>query len=216
MQRPALDGDPIDASNTARDPRAIRTRSAVLATATELLAERGYPGFSIDAIVQRSGVAKTTIYRHWPSRYDLLVAVITQLEDSRPLPDTGSVRRDLLLFFAGRVQMAHDRQWQRCMPALVQAAALHPELAEIITTLTAGYLSQVTTLLRRGLRRGELRRNISVDLAASALVGPFVFRQLLLHKTPTTAQVTAVLDMLLHGISAGGEPAAPASTQPDS
>lgn len=188
----------------------------MLAAATELLAERGYPGFSIDAIVARTGVAKTTIYRHWPSRDHLLAAVITQLEDSGPLPDSGSVRQDLLLFFAGRVQMAHTRQWQRCMPALVQAAALHPELAEIITTLTARYLSQITTLLQRGCRRGELRRDISLDLTASALAGPFVFRQLLLHKTPTTTQVTAVLDMLLHGISTGGDPAGPASTQPDS
>jgi AcrR family transcriptional regulator len=211
-----MDGDPIDASSTARDPRVTRTRSAVLTAATGLLAERGYAGFSIDAIVQRTGIARTTIYRHWPSRYSLLTAAITQLEDGGPLPDTGSVRQDLLLFFAGRVQTAHDRQWQRCMPALVQAAALHPELAEIITTLTARYLSQITTLLQRGCGRGELRRDISLDLTASALVGPFVFRQLLLRKTPTTAQVTAVLDMLLHGISTVGEPPAPASTQPDS
>ena len=211
-----MDGDPVDASSTVRDPRVIRTRSAVLTAATELLAERGYAGFSIDAIVQRTGIAKTTIYRHWPSRHGLLTAVITQLEDSGSLPDTGSVRQDLLLFFAGRVQMAHDRHWQRCMPALVQAAALHPELADIIATLTARYLSQITTLLQRGRGRGELRRDISLDLTASALVGPFVFRQLLLHKTPTTAQVTAVLDMLLHGISTGGAPPAPASTQPDS
>jgi len=53
--------------------------------------------------------------------------VITQLEDLGPLPDTGSVRRDLLLFFAGRVRVAHTRQWEHCMPALVEAAAFDPD-----------------------------------------------------------------------------------------
>src|ERR1022692_2974511 len=149
-----MDGDPIDASSTARDPRVTRTRSAVLTAATGLLAERGYAGFSIDAIVQRTGIAKTTIYRHWPSRHGLLTAVITQLEDSGPLPDTGSVRQDLLLFFAGRVRVAHTQQWERCMPALVEAAALDPQLARIVTTLTTRFLSQIETLLLRGRDRG--------------------------------------------------------------
>jgi AcrR family transcriptional regulator len=198
-------GDPIDA-NIARDPRIARTHAIVLSAATGLLAERGYSGFSVDAVVQRTGVSKTTIYRHWPSRDDLLIAVITQLEDSGPLPDTGSVRQDLLLFFAGRVRVAHTQQWERCMPALVEAAALDPQLARIVTTLTTRFLSQIETLLLRGRDRGEVRDNVSLDLAASALMGPFVFRRLLLHKTPTSAQVAAVLDMLLHGISQARPP----------
>jgi AcrR family transcriptional regulator len=152
--------------------------------------------------VQRTGVAKTTVYRHWPSRDDLLIAVIMRLEDSGgPLPDSGSVRQDLLLFFAGRVRVAGTRQWERCMPALVEAAASNPELAQVVTMLTARFLSQIEGMLLRGRDRGELRGDVRLDLAASALMGPFVFRRLLLHKTPTSAEVMAVLDMLLHGIS---------------
>ena len=196
-----MEGDPIDGTDTPADPRVARTRAAVLNAGIDLLAERGYPGFTIDAIVARTGIAKTTIYRHWPSRDSLLTAVISHLDGGGALPDTGSVRRDLTIFLTGRVQMAHTRQWQRCMPALVEAAALDPGLARIISTLTASYLSQLQALLRRGRDRGEIRHDISLELAASALMGTFAFRRLLLHKNPTTTQVTAVLDMLLDGIS---------------
>jgi AcrR family transcriptional regulator len=68
-------GDPIDGTGTPADPRVARTRAAVLNAGIDLLAERGYPGFTIDAIVARTGIAKTTIYRHWPSRDSLLTAV---------------------------------------------------------------------------------------------------------------------------------------------
>ena len=111
--------------------------------AARLLAERGYSGFSVEGVVERTGVAKTTLYRHWPTRDDLLAAVIGQLGGTGQLPDTGSVRQDLLDFFARRVQAAHRRQWERCMPALVEAAARHPELAAMIDRLPAQALSQV-------------------------------------------------------------------------
>jgi AcrR family transcriptional regulator len=184
-----------------RDPRVARTHEKVLSAAVDLLAERGYAGFSIDAIVRRTGVAKTTLYRHWPSRADLLVAVINELEGGGPTPDTGSVRRDLLEFFAGRVRVAHTQRWERSMPALVEAAAQDPELGKIVAGLTTQSLEQISSLLRRGQDRGELRGAIDVDLAASVLMGPFVFRRLLLNKSPTSHQVATVVDMILHGIA---------------
>jgi AcrR family transcriptional regulator len=209
-----VEGDPIDGTGTPADPRVARTRAAVLNAGIDLLAERGYPGFTIDAIVARTGIAKTTIYRHWPSRDSLLTAVISHLDGGGALPDTGSVRQDLTIFLTGRVQMAHTRQWQRCMPALVEAAALDPGLARIISTLTARYLSQMQALLRRGRDRGEIRHDISLELAASALMGTFAFRRLLLQKNPTTPQVTAVLDILLDGISPPARQPPPASPPP--
>ena len=63
-------------STTGMDSRIARTRAAVLRSATDLLVEGGPSAVTIDAIVARSGVAKSTIYRHWESRDDILVAVI--------------------------------------------------------------------------------------------------------------------------------------------
>jgi AcrR family transcriptional regulator len=186
------------------DPRVARTRATVLGAAIELLAERGYSGFSVEGVVQRTGVAKTTLYRHWPTRDDLLAAAIARLDGAGPLPDTGSVRQDLLDLLARRVQAAHTSQWERCMPALVEAAAHHPELAAMIARLTSQILGQVETLLGRGIERGELRDDLDPQLAASALIGPIVFRRLLLHEAPTLQRVTAVIDLLMQGIAVQG------------
>jgi AcrR family transcriptional regulator len=188
------------------DPRVARTRATVLGAAIDLLAERGYSGFSVEGVVERTGVAKTTLYRHWPTRDDLLAAAIARLDggglDGRvALPDTGSVREDLLDLLARRVRAARTTQWERCMPALVEAAAHHPELATLIARLITQILGQVETLLGRGIERGELRGDLDPQLAASALIGPIVFRRLLLHEAPTLLGVTAVIDLVMQGIT---------------
>jgi AcrR family transcriptional regulator len=179
-----------------------RTRTTVLSAAIDLLAERGYSGFSVEAVVERTGVAKTTIYRHWPTRDDLLAATIAGLDDAGPLPDTGAFRPDLREFLAGRVRAARTTQWERCMPALIEAAAHNPELAALIGRLTGQLLAQIETLLRRGIERGELRRDLDPQLAASALIGPIVFRRLLLQEAPTPERVAAFTDLLMQGIAA--------------
>jgi AcrR family transcriptional regulator len=209
------------ASTPNVDPRVARTRAAVLGAAIDLLAERGYSGFSVEGVVERTGIAKTTLYRHWPTRDDLLAAAIARLDgagldgsgldgsrlDSAglggagSLPDTGSVRQDLLDLQARRVRAARTTQWERCMPALVEAAAHHPELAEVIARLTGQILAQIETLLARGVERGELRDGLDPQLAASVLIGPIVFRRLLLHEAPTLQRVADVIDLLMQGIA---------------
>jgi AcrR family transcriptional regulator len=191
----------IAAPDANVDKRVARTRATVLGAAIDLLAERGYSGFSVEGVVERTGVAKTTLYRHWPTRDDLLAAAIAKLDGAGPLPDTGSVRQDLLDLLARRVQAARTPQWERCMPALVEAAARHPELAAMIARLTGQILAQIETLLGRGIERGELRHDLDPQLTASALIGPIVFRRLLLHEAPTLDRVTAVIDLLMQGIA---------------
>jgi AcrR family transcriptional regulator len=186
------------------DARVARTRTTVLGAAIDLLAERGYSGFSVESVVERTGVAKTTLYRHWPTRDDLLAAAISKLDGAGPLPDTGSVRQDLRDLLARRVQAARTPQWERCMPALVEAAARHPELAAMIARLTSQVLAQIETLLGRGIERGELRHDLDPQLAASALIGPIVFRRLLLREAPTLQRVSSVIDLLMQGIAARG------------
>lgn len=92
----------------------------------------------------------------------------------------------------------------KCPTPLIQAAARHPELAAMIARLTGRALAQIETLLGRGIERGEIRHDLDPQFAASALIGPIVFRRLLLREAPTLQRDSAVIDLLMQGIAAHG------------
>ena len=79
----------------ALDERVRRSRATVLDATTQLLFERGFGGATVDEIARRSGVAKTTIYRHWPTRTDLLRNACSTLSTPLDTPDAGSLEADM-------------------------------------------------------------------------------------------------------------------------
>src|ERR1700731_1150267 len=92
-----VDGPHQPEDHAGVSARVQRSKEAVLATTNELMSEAGIGGVSIDEVSRRSGVAKTTIYRHWPSRSALLLDACSRLGSPQAPPDTGSLRGDLTL-----------------------------------------------------------------------------------------------------------------------
>ncbi len=76
-------------------PRNAAIAGKVLAAAAEELRRGGYEGLSIDRVAERAGVAKTTLYRRWPSKAELVVALITTLREDVPFEPSDDPRRDL-------------------------------------------------------------------------------------------------------------------------
>ena len=96
------------------DPRIARSRAAVVRAATDLLVESGPSAVTVDAIVARSGVAKSTIYRHWESRDDILHAVIEQCVPDMPAPPAGLGFEAALRFVADHIAgLLNDPEWTR-------------------------------------------------------------------------------------------------------
>ena len=77
------------------DKRVERSKASVLAETYRQLTQSGLSGVSIDEVSRASGVSKTTIYRHWPSRSALLIDACSRLGGAYPPPDTGTVQADL-------------------------------------------------------------------------------------------------------------------------
>src|ERR1700677_489690 len=94
---PTEPGAPLAAERDVRplDERVRRSRAAVIGATSQLLFERGFGGATVDEISRRSGVAKTTIYRHWPTRADLLRDACSTLSTPLDTPDAGSLEADL-------------------------------------------------------------------------------------------------------------------------
>lgn len=181
-----------------------RSRSAILTAAVELLAEEGFGGVSVEAVAARSGAAKTTIYRHWPSRAALLADAF---EDegccgAMAPSDTGDLRGDLRIILAGLAAGLASSPWCAALPSLVDAAGRHPELAEVHSRFVSRRRAPLVAALRRGIARGDLPPDTEVDDAVAALVGPLFYRRLIARQPIALEAVERGLEGALVGLGA--------------
>ena len=183
------------AATPAADQRVARSRAAVLDAGVELLVECGPQAVTVDAIVQRSGVAKTTIYRHWGSREDLVVDVIREVV--KPTP---ALRADLPFEEALRTMMrasctqAADDRLRRAFPALLLAKAqAQPALERLREETQDDHHSRLEEILRRGVDEGHLRPDVTVQDAIIQLMAPMVLLTCGFHDlddpTPTADRI---------------------------
>ena len=103
-------------------------RAKMLGAAADLVLDAGVDGFSVDEVARRSGVAKTTIYRHFPSAKELLVAALDRIMTAPPTPDTGSLREDLLEYLASVRPTFADVALRNLFFEIYSASARDPEL----------------------------------------------------------------------------------------
>jgi len=111
-------------------PRSEAADRAILRAATDLLAERGLAGMSMEEVAARAGVGKATVYRRWRSRGALaLDAFMAEFQALQPLPDTGTLRGDLLAALRAWVRAVTRTPAGRILAGLIAAAQEDPELA---------------------------------------------------------------------------------------
>src|SRR4051812_13876141 len=107
----ANDASCTRAAERAVDERIVRSRATVLDATVELLFERGYGGTTVDEISRRSGVAKTTIYRHWPTRTGLLREACSTIGTPLDKPETGNVKEDLTTVLRQLASLLRSARW---------------------------------------------------------------------------------------------------------
>lgn len=162
------------------DPRIQRTRDAVLPAALSVLAERGFANFTMEGVAEASGVAKSTVYRYWPTKLALLRDALEGLNrqpdaELRAEPARARVER-LLEHLAAAMG---DGVFSACIPALVEAAEHHPEVAAFLHGYSDRRRAALTAVLRTGIENGELPAHLDPELAALALSGPIFYRRLM-------------------------------------
>jgi AcrR family transcriptional regulator len=161
------------------DPRVSRSRAAVIRAATDLLVEGGPNAVTVDSIVYRSGVAKSTIYRHWESRDDILVSVIESCAPAIPMPeadaDVVGALRDVVRAMADAL---NDPEWARVLPALLMLKNHESGIAAMNDRLEHEQEMALMSLLKRGAAEGVLRADLDPEEAAAMLIGPLLFAHL--------------------------------------
>lgn len=187
-------------------PRSERARKAILEAAAELLLARGLSAVSMDAVAERAGVSKATIYRWWATKETLaLDALYTEWAAVQPQArDTGSLRGDLLSLFRPWARLARSRPYGRVIAALITESQTDPVFAaEYRQRFVEPRREQGRVIFRRAIGRGEIPADTKVEVALDLLYGS-VYHRLLHGHAPLSDQfVRDVVDTVLNGVLPG-------------
>lgn len=178
------------------DPRVARSRARVLAGTVDLLLERGIASTTIEAVTERTGVAKSTIYRQWPDQPALVLAAFASIVQVPPTPDTGSLRTDLLELLEG-LAIALGGPAARLMPALIDAADRDPRFAALHRHEASTRHGPVLHVIQRGIDRGELPADTDPRDVLDLLSGPLFYRRWVSDRRVTAAYARTVVEAVL-------------------
>ncbi len=190
-------------------PRSPEADRAILTAAVELLADRGLAAMSIEEVAARAGVGKTTIYRRWPSKGLLaLDAFVASFREVQPLPDTGTLRGDLLAALHSWVRAVTQTPMGSMLTGLIAEAQHDAELRgawrdRVIEPLRG----QHRIMLDRAVARGEIPASVDRDVVLDLFFGAAEHRLLLGHQPMTDDFIGQVVDVILDGIRPAGSPA---------
>ena len=158
-------------------PVSLVARRAVLETAAELLDERGYAGFSVDEVSRRSGVSKTTIYKHWRGGLELaLSAYGDAVTGAVPVLDTGDAVADLA-DQVRRLAAFYASARGHVTAQVIAAGTLQPNGPALVRErFFATRRTATAELIERGKAAGQIRSDFSTELIIDLLFGGIVFR----------------------------------------
>lgn len=159
------------------DQRVARSKERVLAETYRLLIEEGLGGVSVDEVSRGSGVAKTTIYRHWPTRSALLLDACSRMSVPTSPPTTGRLEDDLSMLAAGVADQLNKANWPSVLPSIIDAAERDPEVARLHTELHAGNMRPFFQVIDEAKRRGEIAADRDAARLVSVIVGPLFYRR---------------------------------------
>ena len=169
------------------DRRIERTRDAVHHATLAVLGARGYAACTVEGVAEQAGVAKSTIYRHWPTKLALIADSLDTL-NQQPRPDISATtaRGQVVELIDHLVSVFTDSVLSSCIPALIEAAEHHPEVAEFLHTYSAKRRQTLIDTIQRGIDTGELPEQLDAELAALALSGSIIYQRTM---TPTPLAV---------------------------
>lgn len=186
-------------------PRSPRADRAIAAATVELLATKGFAALRIEHVAERAGVGKTTVYRRWATKEQLVAAALAAFGDDFPLPDTGDTRADLVAALRYQLGLL-TAGFGRLAATVLSEAPFNPVLAAALRAPTRRRRDLLAAILEAGIARGELRPGLDLDHAVDLLWGPIYYRflvSLIEEDDEVGAEcVEPVVDDVLHAFSA--------------
>ncbi len=176
-------------------PRDVNLDAALIAATQELVLEQGFDRLSLDSVAARAGVGKAAIYRRWPGKTALVVAAVADLAQAPKVPDTGSLREDLLT--CGRTYIRTTRT-QQILAGLMTAMVHQPELRSAARdAIGAPFTALFHSVITRAVERSLIPASVHTETVTEVFPAIAFHRSAALGKPIDERFVVRVVDQLL-------------------
>ena len=171
-------------------------------SALELVAEAGIQACSFENVSERSGISRSTLYRHWDDKSQLLLDALRGQIIERSAPDTGSLRDDMLSAMLGLGHALEQTPWGAMVAQLMAAAAVDPEVAKIQQDAAEYHAGVETRIIDRAIDRGELPKDTDPSHAVMLFSAPIFYRHLFYRQSATAKWITWHVDTTVELLTA--------------
>jgi AcrR family transcriptional regulator len=189
-------------------PRSAQAHKAILDATLELLAEEGFQGLSIEAVAARAGVGKTTIYRRWSSKEELVIDAISEVQVNLSMVETGNFRNDLMALFKTAYQgMTANPFLGQLVGKIIGEYQNNPEIFQVfLKQLIIPRFQHFYDLVEQAKAREEIRKDIDPALVMDLVAGSLYFHWIVTRyvvpasSTPPDEWVEQMIDAVMHGV----------------
>jgi AcrR family transcriptional regulator len=201
----SVDRDSVEATAVERRrgrPRSEAADEAILNATVELLTEQGFLALTVEAVAARAGVAKTTVYRRWANKDELLMDAVGCIKGPPADPPGESVRGDLLWMLNRMRDAWFTGQMGRLMGRLAADGIERPDLyREGRERFVAPRHAVLRRIIARGVDEGSIRADVDPEWVIAMLVSPIISAALT-HQDPISRrQVEFIVDTVLRGVA---------------
>lgn len=156
-------------------PRSSESEESILSVTLDLLVARGYRGVTINNVSSKAKVSKSTIYRRWGSKEELILAAFDRMP-ALETPDTGNVEHDLVGILKQFIGFVKNTSLSTVLPVLIGECANNPALMEALDPLVERRREPTKGVLKRAVERGELCSDLDLDTMVDLVIGPILLR----------------------------------------
>jgi AcrR family transcriptional regulator len=183
-------------------PRDESARLRILKAALELMDETAFPQVTAEAIAERAGTSKATIYRWWPNKAAVVIEAFREaIAPELPLQDTGMLHEDLTTQVRNFARVLSGRGG-RMLRSFLAASQSDPDVAAAFRSIWSDpRRREAKEMLRQKQASGQLRKDADLDLVLDSLYGPLYYRFLVKNEPPSQKYAEALADLVIQGLA---------------
>ncbi|MFL0251012.1 TetR/AcrR family transcriptional regulator [Clostridium neuense] len=182
-------------------PRSEKTKTDILTASYDLLIQNGFGAVTVEKIAEKAGVSKATIYKWWPNKAAVVMdGFLNATTEKLPIPDTGSTIDDMLIQVSNFVEFLMSKKGN-VITEIIAEGQFDQNLADIYRKAYFKPRRDISKqILERGISRGELRKDLDIELVIDLIWGPVFYRLLITGEVLDDIFIKKLIDYAFEGI----------------